>query len=257
MTNASDRPGPNATHSGPKPGNYPLGSMESRAAARAMLAAQEPSFSEEETYAFVLYEGVSFRVTARMIPDYHDLEGLEIYKLGRKVYEAIYGEIVPMHLNPAAQRGTAASLAFELTFHREPEAGDVLHFSDVKAHHSEDVDRMRAVVDVWNLRVANLHCPFRVEGGRLLCRMKPGRAGQEPYWEEDYRTAEYDWWLIECDALAERAGSFPSEGYSPTLSSVEFVGVVDGQHRCRAGSRLTGALALYDADSLRRFCGPA
>jgi len=138
-------------------------------------------------------------------------------------------------------------------FHKEPEAGDLLHFSDVKARHVEDVNRMRAVVDVWNLRVPNLPCPFRVEENKLLCRMRPDRTGQEPYWEEDYRTAEDDWWRIECDALGERAGCFPSEGYSPTLSSVEFVGVVDGQHRCRAGSRLTGALALYDADSLRRF----
>jgi hypothetical protein len=241
MTNTSDRRVPRATHSGPRPGNYPLGSMESRAAARAMLAAQEPSFSEEEADAFVLYKGY-FLLTARMSPDYHDVEQLEIYKLGKNVYEAIYGEIVPMHLNPAAQRGTTASFAFEMRFNREPEAGDVLHLSDVKARHREDVDGMRSFVDVWNRRVANLKCPFLVEENKLLCRMKPDRIGQGPRWEEDHRTAENDWWWIECDALGERAwGSSLPEGYRPTLSSVEFVGVVDGRHRCRAGSLLVEA----------------
>ncbi len=39
--------------------------------------------------------------------------------------------------------------------------------------------------------------------------MRPDRTGQEPYWEEDYRTAEYDRWRIECDALDEHAGSDP------------------------------------------------
>jgi len=203
-----------------------------------IVAAQERTFSEEEADALILYQRSALPVTARMSPDYHDLADLEIYKLGSQVYEAIHGEIVPLQLDPAFQRGTAASFAFEKTFHREPEAGDVLLYTDVKARHMEDVDSMRAFVDVWNRRVANLPCPFRVEEGKLLCRMRPYHAGQEPYWEEAYRTAEYDWWRIECDALGEPAGSFPPEGYRPTLSSVEFVGLVGERHRCRAGAHL-------------------
>jgi hypothetical protein len=237
VTNAGDGRGQPTTHSGPGPGDFPLGSMESRAAARAMLATRGPSFSDEEADALVVYEGY-LRVTARMTPDYHDLQDLQIYKLGREVYVAIYGEIVPMHLNPAAQRGTA-SFAFQMRFHREPLAGEVLHFSDVKALHIEEVDGMRVFVEVWNRGITNLPCPFRVEDNKILCRMKPNRAGQEPYWEEDYRTAEYDWWRIECDALGERAGGLP-DGYSRTLSSVEFIGVVEGKHRCRAGTRESG-----------------
>jgi hypothetical protein len=45
-------------------------------------------------------------------------------------------------------------------FHREPTAGNVLQYSDVKARHIEDVDDVRVFVDVWNRRVANLQCPF-------------------------------------------------------------------------------------------------
>jgi hypothetical protein len=153
------------------------------------LATRKPSFSDEEVDALVVYEG-SFRVAARMTPDYHDLEDLAIYKLDREVYVAIYGEIVPMHLNPAAERGTAASFAFQHRFHREPVAGEVLHFSDVKACHIEEVDFMRVFVEVWNRRVTNLSCPFRVEEDKILRRLKPNRPDQEPYWEEDYRTAE-------------------------------------------------------------------
>jgi hypothetical protein len=232
-----------ATHSGPRPGDYPLGSLESRAAARTMLAAQKPSSSEEHSEAFVLYWG-ALRLTARMSPDYHDVEELEIYKVGKKVYEAHCGKILPVHLDPAFQRGTAASFAFQSRFHREPEAGDVLHYTDVKARLMEDVDDMMVFVETWDRRVANLPCPFRVEDNKLLCRMKPDRTGKEPYWEQDYRTAEYDWWRIECDALGEDAGFFPPEGYCPTLSSVEFVGVLDGRHRCRAQSTLAGASGL-------------
>jgi hypothetical protein len=196
------------------------------------------SFSDEEADALVVYEGY-LRVTARMTPDYHDLQDLQICKLGREVYVAIYGEIVPMHLNPAAQRGTAASFAFQMRFHREPLAGEVLHLGDVKALYVEEVDGMRVFAEVWNRRVTNLPCPFRVEDDKILRRMKPNRADQDPYWEEDYRTAEYDWGRIECDALGERAGDLP-DVYSPTLSSVEFIGVVEGKHRCKAGTRVSG-----------------
>ena len=96
---------------------------------------------------------------------------LQIYKLGREVYVAIYGEIVPVHLDPAAQRGTAASFAFHARFHREPVEGEVLHFSDVEALHTEEVDGMRVFVEVWNRRITNLQCPFRVENDKILCRM--------------------------------------------------------------------------------------
>jgi hypothetical protein len=174
------------------------------------------------------------------MPDYHDLEELEIYKLGKKVHEAIHGKIVPIDLDPVAQRGTAASFAFAMSFNREPEAGEVLHFSDLVAHHMEDVDGMRVFVDTWKHRVPNLPCPFRVKENKLLRRRRPRRAGKEPDWEEDYRTAENDRWQIESDALGERAGSDPPEGYRPSLSSVEFVGVVDGRHRCGAGNTVTG-----------------
>jgi hypothetical protein len=110
----------------------------------------------------------------------------------------------------------------------------------VKARHTEDTHGMIAFVEVWNRRVASLPCPFRVEENKLLCRMKPYHTGEEPYWEQHYRTAEYDWWRIECDALGEHAGSDPPEGYRPTFSLVEFMGVVDGRHRCRAGNTVTG-----------------
>lgn len=110
----------------------------------------------------------------------------------------------------------------------------------MKARHTEDTHGMIAFVEVWNRRVASLPCPFRVEENKLLCRMKPYHTGEEPYWEQHYRTAEYDWWRIECDALGEHAGSDPPEGYRPTFSLVEFMGVVDGRHRCRAGNTVTG-----------------
>ena len=221
------------TNSGPA--DFPLGSIESRAAARSMLV-RKTHISEEDLDALILYSGGRW-LTARMTPDYHDMEGLGIYKRGEELHEARFGKIIPAHEDPAFQRSTAASLAFQIAFGREPDPGDVLRYTDVEARHRENVDDMVLFVDVWNRRLSNLPCPFRVEGNKLFCRTKPGRRGEEPYWEEDYRTAEYGWWRIECEALGVYAGASPSEDYRPTLSCIEFAGVVDGKHQC--GPKMT------------------
>jgi hypothetical protein len=200
--------------------------------AREADEAKQTNLSDEDLDAFVVYRE-HFWLTARMSPDYHDLEALPIYKRGKELHETFFGMTIPAHEDPHYQRGTAASFAFEIAFHREPGPGDTLRYGDVQANYAMSIADVPFFTEVWKQRLPNLPCPLRVEGDKLLCRMKPERRGEEPYWEPHYRTAEYDWWRIECQAFGTYAGALPPEDYRPTLPSIEFAGVVDGKYQCR------------------------
>jgi hypothetical protein len=251
MESKSDGRRQPATVSGLRPGDFALGSLESRAAARAMLDAREADeakqteLSDEDLDALVVYRESRW-LTARTSPDHHDLEPLPIYKRGKEVHEAFYGKAIPVHEDPHYQRSTAASFAFELAFHKEPEPGDILRYTDVQANYAQSIADVPFFTEMWKQRLPNLPCPLRIEGDKLFCRMKPERGGEEPYWEPHYRTPEYDWWRIECEALGVHAGVSPAEDHRPTLSCIEFVGVVDGKHQCRPN--MTASDSQEDSD---------
>jgi len=78
--------------------------------------AKRTNLSDDDLAALVVYMESSW-LTARISPDYHDLEPLTIYKRGKEVHEAYFGKVIPAHEDPHYQRGTAASLAFEKAFH--------------------------------------------------------------------------------------------------------------------------------------------
>jgi hypothetical protein len=185
MENNSDGQRQSATVSGLKPGDFPLGSLESRAAARAMLDAREAGeakqseLSDDDLDALVVYRE-SMWLTARMTPDYHDVEALPIYKRGKEVYETFFGKTIPAHLDPHFQRGTAASFAFGIAFHREPESGGILRYTDVKANYAQSIADVLLLTEVWKQRLPNLPCPLRIEGDKLFCLMKPERRGEDP-----------------------------------------------------------------------------
>src|SRR4051812_27307837 len=67
------------------PGDFPLGSAQSRAAARAMLQMRSSQhLSQDDQDALTLYRGASL-LHADMTPDYSDLEARAVYKRGREL----------------------------------------------------------------------------------------------------------------------------------------------------------------------------
>jgi len=109
-----------------------------------------------------------------------------------------------------------------------------LRYTDVQANYAQSIANVPFFTEAWKEGLPNLPCPLRIEGDKLFCRMRPEKRGEEPYCEQYFQTAEYDWWRIECEALGEYAGASPPAGYRPMLSCIEFVGVVDRRHQCKA-----------------------
>src|SRR5947209_7717075 len=120
-----------ATSSGPHPAAYPLGSPQSRAAARAMLARRKPVLTGYDKDTLTIYHGVrcllSPRIGWQAQPDWFSLSGNPIYEHGQALSFKLH-PIIPSHLDERGKRWTLASSEFELGFGREPEPGDILRY---------------------------------------------------------------------------------------------------------------------------------
>jgi len=92
-----------ATYTGPKPGDFPIGSMESRAAARAVVEhakLHKDELSQEDDDALTLYHLVPL-LTSPMSPSYQELEATAAYKRGKEVHERLHGPVTPGFPGPS------------------------------------------------------------------------------------------------------------------------------------------------------------
>lgn len=210
-----------ATDSGPKPGDFPIGSMESRAAARALVEhakGHKEELSQEDDDALTLY-GFTCLLTSRMSPSYAELEQTAAYKRGKEVH----GPIIPGLPGPSI--GTAA-LSFQMRFGREPVAGDVLRYQDVFVC---DLVMYNTFIPAWCRQIPELPCPLKVENGHLFYRQDPKyNDGQE--WNGPDEGTLSHWSCVEAEA---NGGTYPPDKDTPTNPAVVFVGVIDGEHSCR------------------------
>jgi hypothetical protein len=167
----------------------------------------------------MLYGGAVY-LRASMSLDYRDLESTEVYHRGRELHERLHGPVVPAHLDHALNRATSASLAFEAAFGREPKAGDRLSRADVqRAWGSENLEVIQRFIDAWNRQLPHLPCPLKITDSRVYRRVKDGAWG-----EAADQSPESHWQDVEREAGG-------SEG---RLDFVEFLGVVDGKHKCKS-----------------------
>ena len=195
--------GPRLTATGISPADFSLGSLQSRAAARALLSRRN-ALSQYDEDALILYGGAVF-VNARMSPSYMELEATAAYTRGKELYEQRHGS-----------------------------SGDVLLFEDVQLSHSPAVNGFRfgPFIAAWHRRIPELPCPLKLEDGRVFERLDPRfNNGQE--WEEatDY-LPEWNWRWVEQGAKGiER--ELPEPENMPTIAAVVFLGLIDGTHQCR------------------------
>ena len=153
-----------ATDTGPKPGDFPIGSLESRAAARAAVEHAKQHNDElppEDNDALTLYCGAPL-LTSGMSPSYPELEATTAYKRGKEVSERLHGPVTPGL--PAPSIGTAA-LSFKMQFGREPVAGDVLRYQDVFLC---DLVRYGKFITAWSRQIPELPCPLKIENGHIF-----------------------------------------------------------------------------------------
>jgi hypothetical protein len=128
--------------------------------------------------ALAIYSAMPY-LDATMSPNYQDVEPSAAYMRGKQLRNAVYGPIIPAHLDAHLKRYTRASGEFELAFGREPKAGDILRYEQVAfMHRSEDHSaQFGRVIEAWQCQLPRLTCP---EDGRLFRRLAPEKSGEEP-----------------------------------------------------------------------------
>lgn len=203
------------------PGDFPLGSMLSRAAARSMLAKLAPP--QDDLDALCLFGGVAL-LNTRMEPSYPELERTTAYARGK----AMRQESDATGTDSSFEGLSMATRLFHMAFGRNPALGDVLRYDDVVAarHPAWHVVRVKQFIAAWNRQISGLPCPLRVdEHGRVYRHL--GRTatrennGQE--WQEDLEhrdSADVAWSLIEEEAQA----SSDRSQQMPASDGVRFTG---------------------------------
>jgi len=222
------------------PADFPLGSPESRAAARAILASAN-RISRSDMDARILYGGACY-INARTSPSSSDLAVTDVYRRGKEVYLRQHGPPLLIHLDTHHLRLTSASLAFETVFKREPKAGDVLRFDQLRewqATHPGGLHiGIKWFIEAWERQLSETPCPLKQQDGRLFHRLNTVYSKGIEWEEQVARPTESDWQQIEKEALNKSYGEmggepWPPANTMPTIPAVTFMGVVDGKHRCR------------------------
>jgi hypothetical protein len=214
-----------ATNTGPKPGDFPIGSMASRAAARAVVEhakLHKDELSQEDADALTLYHLVPL-LTSPMSPSYRELEATAAYKRGKEVHERLHGPVTPGFPEPSI--GTAA-LSFQMRFGREPAEGDVLRYQDVLLC---DLVQYDTFIKAWNRQIPDLPCPLKVENGQLFWHQNPRYNHGQEWIGPNERTLSH-WYCVEANA---NGGIYPPVKDAPTIPAVVFLGLIDREHKCR------------------------
>jgi hypothetical protein len=196
---------------------------------RKQLAPRPSQSIQFDEDALAIYGAMSY-LDATLEPSYHDVEPTAVYVRGTELRDALYGPIIPAHLDEHLKRYTRASGEFELAFGREPETGDMLRYEHVALmHSSENYSRQFGrVIEAWQRQLPQLTCPLKFEGGRLLRRLAPVRQSEAPRWEEDVRIQPEMRWLEIPEVLLNT-----DIETMLTIPAVTFIGVVDVKHQCR------------------------
>jgi hypothetical protein len=211
---------------GINPASFPLGSMESRAAIRALLLGRS-ALSDDDLDALVLYAGAVY-LDARMKPNYRELEATAAYQRGAELCRLRRGPTLLAHLDQHLERSSPASLAFESVHRREPGAGDVLSYEDVARDQS--IEFFAAFIDAWKRRLPGLACPLKLQDGVPYFRTL-GDDASEVWQQKTDAGPQARWRALKRGATGNDYGA--PEG-KPAAPAVRFLGVMNGKHRYKS-----------------------
>jgi hypothetical protein len=158
-----------------------------------------------------------------MSPSYRELEATAAYKRGKEVHERLHGPVIPGFPPPSI--GFAAPL-FKHRFMREPAPGDVLSYQDVFCC---DLLRYTLFIAAWHRQIPELLCPLKIESDHMFYHQDPKyNDGQE--WNGPDEHTLGDWRCVEREA--NDGNNLPAKD-APTIPAVVFLGLIDGEHKCR------------------------
>jgi hypothetical protein len=218
------------------PADFPIGSLESRAAARALLdqvVRMKPKLSQYDKDALTLYGG-EVLLNARMSPDGSDLEKTGAFARGRELHDQLQ---CPAVSSSSLESHSMAFGMFEHAFGRTPKPGDILRYKTVQITQCAAITNLwfERFIAAWGRQIPEKPCPLRVENGRFFLRLNPRlNNGQE--WEEDTsHSPERYWCCIESEARGPDA-KLPEPKDMPTIAGVVFLDVLEGERRWRAAT---------------------
>jgi hypothetical protein len=192
------------------PADYPLGSPESRAAARALVS-QRTALSPADNDALTLYNARNWLSTQELRP----LEATAVYQRGEDLHLRLFGTTGDEYEgdDPLCQRIDCTLRAFEFVFHRDPKPGDILRSSElIECWRSGVLADFSAIIGAWQRSLPGLSCPLRVENGRVLFRRNPAFTGHPSEWGESFvsKVPHFWWSFVEEEATSE-ANRYPEE----------------------------------------------
>lgn len=163
-------------------------------------------------------------------PGSHWLESTPFYRRGRELRDAVYGPIIPCHLDPEYPNRTMASIYFEAIHGRVPKPGDILRYEEVAEMYKGETIKaeVERVQSAWSRRLPEALCPFRFEGGKILIHQDDGT------WKLDWLgDVARIWSDIEDDAFDRDPCPYPPRAIpdQPTIGAVIFVESKDGKRR--------------------------
>lgn len=223
MKSHENRDGLGETVSAPQPGDFPVGSLESRAAARGkLMRMQEMSPFDKDCLVIKCLVPLVYSYS----PNSRDIHKTDVGKRGWEICQT-RNPILPYHLDPFQQqrsrfeRCDEAYTEFHILRRRLPVPGDVLEQQEIEKRWgvqvmAQLVAEFRAA---WGRRLPQLPCPVKFDQDRIWCRSAESKPGKE-MWEQDYVpwTAPEIWPLIEAEALGKES----STKSIPTLGAVVF-----------------------------------
>ena len=216
---------------GPKPGDFPLGSRASRAAARAVLERRKPVISYDKDCCTFYDSTVHLNGHAR--PDYSWMERTPYYQRGQEVRDRERGPVIPDYLDPEWPRRTFASIFFEHLIGGFPEPGDILRFADLAAIFSPQKisAEVATIQGAWARRLPDELCPFGYQDGRMLIHQDDGT------WKaEFFNHAPTLWHMVENEASGRTIPmGFRGEVVDvlPAIQAVVFIASADGKRRVK------------------------
>jgi len=217
-----------ATDSYPQPGDFPLGSPESRAAARTRLQRRTVlSRYDRDCLTLTL---CSIHLCGHADPDSRCVTNTEFYKRGWEIRDELYGPIIPSHLDPEYPRRASASIQFEQVYGHIPEPGEIFYYDDLTELYSPETIKAEVgwIQDAWTRRLPDNPCPFKYEDGKMLIHQDDGT------WKAEEGAIEH-WSRVEDEAFGREFECYLSRVVpeQPTTHAVVFIEGKDGKRRVK------------------------
>jgi hypothetical protein len=192
------------------PANFPLGSLQSRAAVRAMLAVLSKPIPQADRDCLTIYHN-AILVDYGHEPDRTTLQATAAYKRGAELYRQSHGGRESWERDGETNRAElyfkVCRRNFQVIQRREPLPGDVLTFEQfAKAELAVQLFTLDNFRKAWERVIPGLPFPFKMEGSQIFRRVKynkwcvaSGVYSQDEIgtWEKDAPRADITWALVQ------------------------------------------------------------